>query len=148
MEYTVCIISHEQVYRWWMRHVAASNFSLHSLTTLVPTFFCTCFAHIGSQSSFTPPPKLCSIDFTCTHWIQNPSKACVGVETKICHKLCFITNDTQASAIIQILIYIQIYKIVKSDHYLHHIHPSALNDSANTSLIFMKFDVWIFFEYW
>ena len=82
-----------------MTHVAASNFWLHSLTTLVPTFLCPRFAHIGSQSTFTPPPTLCNIPFTCTHRIQNPSKACAWADPKFCHKMCLITNATQASAL-------------------------------------------------
>ena len=83
------IFSHENVYWWWMRPVAASNFWLHFLTTLIPTIFCPYFAHIGLQPTFTPPPTLCSIPLTCSHWIKNPSKASVGVDTKFCNKISF-----------------------------------------------------------
>jgi len=82
-----------------MRHVAASNFWLQSLAILVPTFNCPCFIHIWPQPTFTPPPKSCSIPFTCTHWIQNPSKAYYSADTKFCNKICLITNATQASTL-------------------------------------------------
>ena len=75
-KWKIYVFSREQVYWWWMSHVAASNFWLHVVTTLVPTFFCNCFAHIGPRPTFTPPPTLCSMPLTCTHWIQNPNKAC------------------------------------------------------------------------
>jgi hypothetical protein len=111
-EWKISIFSHEQVYWWWMRHVAASTFWLHSLTTLVPRIFCTCFVHIGPQPNFTPTPTLCSIPLTCTQWIKNPSNACVIVDTKF----CIFTNATQASALTQILITTHICKIMKSDY--------------------------------
>jgi hypothetical protein len=78
----ICIFRHEQFYWWWMRHAAASNFWLHSLTTPLLTFFCPCFAHIEPQPRSTTPPALCSIPFTCTHWIQNRSEACAWDDTK------------------------------------------------------------------
>ena len=37
-------------------------------------------------------------------------------------------------------------KIAKSDYSLRHICPSALNNSASTIRIFMKFDIWGFLE--
>jgi hypothetical protein len=41
-------------------------------------------------------------------------------------------------------------KIAKSDYYLRHIFPSvrlsAWNNSALTGRIFVKFDIWVFFE--
>jgi hypothetical protein len=115
-KWNICIFSHEKDYWWWMRHVPARNFGLHLLTTLVPTFFCPCFAHIGPQPTITPPPTLCSIPLTCIHWIQNPSRACVGLDTKFCNEICFITNATQASALNKFLITTHFWRIVKSDY--------------------------------
>jgi hypothetical protein len=36
------------------------------------------------------------------------------------------------------------WRIVNSDYYLHHAHPSAWDNSAPTRWIFMKFEVWRF----
>jgi len=74
-------------------------FWLHSVTTRILIFICPCFAHIGPQPSFTSPPTLSSIPLICTHWIQNPSEACAWDDTKWCHKICFITNATQAKTL-------------------------------------------------
>jgi len=117
-----------------MRHVTASNFWLHSLTTLVPTFLCPCFAHIGSQSTFTPPPTLCNIPFTCTHWMQKPSKACAWADTKFFHKICFITNAIQQTALNQILITTHICKIVKATiSFNMSVHQSICTSTWNNS---------------
>ena len=39
----------------------------------------------------------------------------------------------------------RVCKIAKSDHLLRHVFPPALNNSAPTGRIFMKFDTWVFF---
>jgi hypothetical protein len=42
--------------KFMVMNEACSNFWLHCLATLVQTFLCLCFAHIGPEPSFTPPP--------------------------------------------------------------------------------------------
>jgi hypothetical protein len=125
MKIEYIFFNHKQVHWWWMGHVATTNFWIHSLATLVSKFFCTCFVHTWPQPRSTPPPILCSIPLICTHWIQNPSKACIWDDTKFCHKICFITNATLAKALTKILITRHICKIVKSDYHLQHVCPSV-----------------------
>ena len=51
-----------------------------------------------------------------THWIENLSKACIGVGIKFSKKLCFITNGTQARALTKIRINMHISKNVKRNY--------------------------------
>ena len=51
-----------------------------------------------------------------THWIENLSKACVGVGTKFSNIIRFITNGTQARALTKIRINMHICKNVNTNY--------------------------------
>jgi hypothetical protein len=115
----------------------------------VPTFFCPCCAHNRPQPSFTPPPTLCSIPFTWTHWIQNSSKACIWAAQYFVTKYVLLQMPhKQVHKPKSIGTFAKLWKTTISFNMSIHqfFCLSTWNNSAPSRWISMKFDVWGFFE--
>ena len=111
-KWKIYVFSHEQFYCWWMRHVAAVIFGFmlwqpwykYSSALVLLTLGQGLLLHLLQQYA------------ACLSLAHTESKIPIKLVLGLCHKICFITNATQASALTLILIIKHICKIVKSDY--------------------------------
>jgi len=142
----------EVLQNWWHRwvHKPRSHYSFILWQPWYQYYIYPCFGHVGPRASFTPPPTLSSIPFSCTHWIQNPSNACAWTDTKFCHKTWFITmpqKQRHKPKFLSLGTFAKLWQtIISFNMSLHQsVCPLTSNDSALTWWIFMKLVFWGFF---
>jgi hypothetical protein len=83
----------------------------------------------------------------CLWLAPTESKIPIKLVHGLCHKICFITNATKASALTLTLIIRHICTIVKNDFWLHHVCPSA-HLHRMILLLFDGFSYWYLMIFW